>query len=122
MKKRLVWVVLILAVLVVLGYFAPGIYWRATGTWRGEVFYDGRPTSYWREQIKAEEVRQARQAAFFFGGAPITWRDKVEEWRERWLHGDDNRIETLKKDVDAAPVWRELMRDDDVSIRIARGW
>lgn len=37
-----------MAVLLVLGYFSLDIYWLARGVIRGEAFYAGKPTSYWR--------------------------------------------------------------------------
>jgi hypothetical protein len=30
----------------------PAIYWPALGWWRGEAFYQERPTSFWAEQLK----------------------------------------------------------------------
>ena len=112
-KKRLVWSALIMAGLLVLGFFAPSIYWRASGVLRGEAFYSGRPTSFWREQIKADEKRAERQQVFFFGGAPITWRDRLEEWRDKWIKGNAPMTEALKSDADALAVLRELMRGED---------
>lgn len=32
--------------------FYPPVYWRIIGWWAGEAFYQGRPTSYWAEQIR----------------------------------------------------------------------
>src|SRR5436309_11657235 len=43
--------------LVALGVLAlPGVHWRLYGWARGEPFYDGRPTSYWRGLVIRGEM------------------------------------------------------------------
>lgn len=33
----------------------PAVHWRLIGWWRGEAFYQGRPTSWWARQLKRDE-------------------------------------------------------------------
>lgn len=114
MKKRILWSAFLLSALLLLGFVAPSIYWRTAGTLRGEAFYDGRPTSYWREQIKAEKERRLRMVR---NGAPSTWPERIEEWRDKWFPDDRLRHERLYNNVEALPVWREFLRDDDAIFR-----
>jgi hypothetical protein len=34
----------------------PAVHWRLIGWWRGEPFYRGRPTSFWRAEVEASGV------------------------------------------------------------------
>src|SRR5262249_43958257 len=51
MKRRhLLWVALVLFLLAAI-FLLPASRWRIIGWTKGESFYRGRPTSYWREEI-----------------------------------------------------------------------
>src|SRR5580704_12574061 len=57
-RKRLLTV---LALVALLGFFAlPPVYWRLIGTVRGEAFYQGRPVSYWRNEIAGSRFTNFR--------------------------------------------------------------
>jgi hypothetical protein len=52
MKRR--WKLWLALVLAIGGLFSlPAVYWRVIGRVKGEAFYKGRPTSYWRDAILA---------------------------------------------------------------------
>ncbi len=119
MKKRLLKCALAMAALLVLGFLSPHIYWRIVGTVRGEAFYAGRPTTYWRGYLKDEQERSSRLARIYFGvGGPVTLRDSWEEWRDNWI-GGANSSDVLETNEEAIAVLEELLRDADHQIRQA---
>ena len=116
MKKRFLKCALGMAALLLLGCFAPSIYWNIAGAVRGEAFYAGRPTIYWRGSIKDEQARSKRRARIFFGIGPVTWRDSYDDWKERWLAGRSTMEESMRSDPKAVPVLLELLADPDFAI------
>jgi len=128
MKKRILWTIVILVVLFCLGYNAPAIYWNVAGGLRGEAFFAGRPTSYWRERILVDDERRNKKGSRFVGrmpmagaggiaaSAPLTWREQVDLWREKWLRGEDSQLVKLNTEADALPVWRDLLDDGESNI------
>jgi len=46
----------LLVVLVAATLAVPAVRWRAYGWGRGEAFFDGRPTTYWREAVLARSL------------------------------------------------------------------
>jgi hypothetical protein len=115
---------------------SPPVYWRVVGTLRGEAFWNGRPTSYYRAGIYAwgdfciatsngrtdgrtwqwtsAEMRRAE------------WTFRWEEWVRRHLGNPvANAVwpppESPFKGIDsgAVPVLVELTGDPDESVQIA---
>ena len=58
----------VLTVLVIV-YFEPTRCVR--GRLWGEAFFDGKPTSFWREELKRPEVKRALAQLWFGGSGPI---------------------------------------------------
>lgn len=69
------WLCLALVFLVGAGLLYPPLKWRLIGWMRGEAFYQGRPTSYWRQKIQQYQhsTMEERQASHDH------WMRKVEE-------------------------------------------
>jgi hypothetical protein len=78
------------------------------GTLRGEAFYDGRPTSFWRSHVlQWDQTEKATR--------PLSWVAQLKEylgWR-----GSAGRPAVLKGDAAALPVLRDLLLDLDSSVR-----
>lgn len=49
MKRRNVWMCLML-LLVAVSFMLPAVHWRVIEWAKGEAFYQGRPTSYWKSE------------------------------------------------------------------------
>src|ERR1022692_2573978 len=109
MKKRFLKCAVLMAALLLLGFFAPSIYWHIAGRVRGEAFYAGRPTSYWRGYVHDERARITRRGRIYFGTGPVTWRDSFDDWKERWIDGKSTVWESMRSDPKAIPVLLELL-------------
>jgi hypothetical protein len=54
-----------LAVLALLGVLAlPAVHWRLYGWWRGEPFFQGRPTSYWSAVLREARFNGSTDGPF----------------------------------------------------------
>jgi len=116
-KRRLIRWSLILIVLVALAIWLEPtrIVW---GWLRGEAFYDGFPTSYWRGVIERDLETEPRvlHAKLFPQGpaAPPTWWDRCQEWfGVRWREASSLRLVVYGE---AAEVLRALAEDADEKI------
>jgi len=123
MKKRLLKCALAMAALIVLAFFSPHIYWRIAGTVRGEAFYAGRPTSYWRDVAKQSGGNRGVALGPALPARVVTpektWHALFDEWKEKWRNNDVSTWTGLEKDFDAIPVLRELSRHEDSDVRAA---
>jgi hypothetical protein len=52
-RRRLFWAVGVFLAVAGMTLLAPDVRWPLWGWLRGEAFYQGRPTSYWRQEIQA---------------------------------------------------------------------
>src|SRR4051812_49922600 len=80
-RERRIW--LGLALLLIIAALLPAVHWRVIGWARGEAFYQGRPTGYWKR-----EVRQCVMVDDFLSGILYFFppeRMFVEEWLEKYL-------------------------------------
>jgi HEAT repeat protein len=137
-RKRIIGAAAAMAVLLVLGYFSLDIYWIARGVIRGEAFYAGKPTSYWRGIAELERPQPKPQTpvsspspttpamASGFSTSPSgpgiaapqqSWCEKFDEWKQNWLHGAVAQWDAVWTDPDAIPVLRELFHDSDEIVR-----
>ena len=101
-----------LAAVALFVYFEPG--GRLHGWLRGEAFYEGRPTSSWREIVARDLQNDPR--TFFVGGcrrAP-TWWERTTEWLDV-PRAHRSSLDLINR-KDAEPVLRELSEDDDEQI------
>ena len=102
------------------------------GTLRGEAFYNGKPTSWWRHELDCWDVSSVlltNQLAgvdgrLIFYERKLTW---FEQQRERWISGRSGKVKInhllvgpkiLSGGGDAEPVLRSLV--DDPSPRVRR--
>src|SRR5262249_49074911 len=81
-KRRLLrWSLLLIVAVILAVWFEPTGGLRA---WlRGEAFYQGRPTSYWREIIRRDlqtEPRVLFAKMFPPSPPPTSWWDRCKEW------------------------------------------
>jgi hypothetical protein len=125
-RKRLRWLGLLCVLLLAGTILHPAVYWHTYGWVRGESFYQGRPTSYWREEIRAVDQGS------FLGG--IIRVDPKPSWAPeimRPLWGDVRQgmmdttllpaILSLERDPAAVPVLLELAQDDDDWVKLLAG-
>src|SRR5579862_7526586 len=111
MKRRLM---LWLALVIVPGGLValPAVHWPAIGLARGEAFYQGRPTSWWREECKRWVIVPLP------GGAEI-WmrRPSGSQSREKLPRTVQSRgvpfMPLLKKDPASLPVLLALLQEKD---------
>lgn len=61
-----------LLLLVVASLLHPSVHWRVIGWWRGEAFYQGRPTSYWANEIETS-YRELDMGGSIFSPRLVTW-------------------------------------------------
>lgn len=117
-------------------YFEPTFAVRGT-LWR-EAWFDGKPTSYWRDELHHWDVNDEHGFGWL-GYRHTVYRrtpSQFESWRARWLPGSapahDERFEEviahlltssrgpkiLHRDPAAEPVLRELLDDPSPKIRL----
>lgn len=99
--------------------FTPAVHWRMIGWSRGEAFYQGRPTSWWRDEIKQYDV-------VHFSTGDIYWMREPSWWKTWWLtHISSDSIEFASRADPALlgglpetiPVLIELLEDEDDDVR-----
>src|SRR5262245_57775854 len=137
MKHRRLWhVVAGLEALMVLAavYFEPSF--QVRGTLWGEAFYDGKPTSWWRQELEYWEVRSFglsyppgqnnvdKEARLLLYTRESTW---FEKQRERWRPTTPTRCTNLglllkgpklvQGEADAEPVLQALQEDRSPKVR-----
>jgi hypothetical protein len=107
-----------------------GLYEASThvvrGCVRGEAFYDGRPTSYWRGQIDAwvlrfDSPKDAESYVRFctpisstlpIGPPPTQWDRVCNVLHLHALASGGESPEVLRTDNSAEAVWQELENDE----------
>jgi hypothetical protein len=102
------------------------------GSLRGEAFFDGKPTSWWRRELTRWETWEIKvhvdplppQPWIFISRLPprfarhSTWSEKVQErWLGRRIEVDRFGGPSLLHDEEAGPVLRELQDDPSPEIR-----
>lgn len=112
MKRR--WLLrLALLLLVGTSSLLPPVYWRVIGWTRGEAFYQGRPTSYWRTQIQGN--KWALNEAALHDPKPI-WAPEIT--RFLWVDQVSGLDFITDESDEAMKVWRELDQDEDEMVRL----
>jgi hypothetical protein len=84
----------------------PPVHWRVVGWWRGEAFFQGRPSSYWLARwhwLNRERSRPEQWARKYFGDGcgDVIWGDQSPP----------------KFDSTAVPVLIELLNDSSPQVR-----
>jgi hypothetical protein len=110
----------------------PAIHWRLIGWARGEAFYLGRPTIYWRGEVVGleEKVLVPEIVHLRIGGSKAIVHVCYGDWRLReslWGKclaglgvgvGNSLPLPPIAKDeYEATPVLMELLQDADVKVR-----
>jgi hypothetical protein len=115
--------VIVLAVI----YFEPsycvrGILWR-------EAFFDGKPTSYWRDELNQWEV-SSEPGFSWLGFRETVFRrnpTRIEAFCERWFPSEPASLMELRSRIngprllrgdDAIPVLEVLLEDPSPKIRL----
>src|SRR5262245_8848232 len=89
----------------------PAVHWRLIGWARGEAFYQGRPTSYWRKEAHQWVTPQLKNL--------FTWSRRSSWWEERLANvvgmnfNLDQAIPWILGDAQAVPMLLELLADED---------
>jgi hypothetical protein len=97
--------------LVAASFLLPAVHWRVIGWVRGEAFYQGRPTSYWkREILRYDEAIRGLFDGNRFNTPPPLWIDTL---KSRLEIDPFKRPEILEGTSDAVPVMVELVKDDE---------
>jgi hypothetical protein len=126
----------ILIAVIVIGLTLAGLYEYAThvgrGWLRGEAFFDGRPTSWWRQELEQWEIRgwhtvhldrnhngRNRKWIIPICSRQPTWLQQIQErWLSRQPQQDGAKLPIfLTGDDDALPVLRELLDDSSPTVR-----
>jgi HEAT repeat protein len=110
-RRWRLWLVLALLLLVGAAALWPPVRWRVIGWVRGEAFYDGKPTSFWRSEIQGY--------AALLEGEPAPVFYQLKEWAG-WQAADGTDIVPALLIVDdpaTIPVLMELMQDPDPQVR-----
>ena len=131
-KRRLLYWSLILVILAAFAVWLEPtrIVW---GRLRGEAFYQGRPTSYWRMEF----ARWGKSIAYAKDATGQERRDEFwcrnRDWLEEWLEPEESREWTWPNPrpnplsdcvgADAIPVLQELQEDELPRVRrLAEHW
>jgi hypothetical protein len=109
MKRRYRWL-LALLLLVAASFLLPAVHWRLIGWVRGEAFYQGRPTSYWRSECQCWRWNPPCTG-------PGYWcrfrSDDRYSWIEKYLPVP--KMALLQGDPGALPVLLELLDVDEAA-------
>jgi len=117
-RRRLCLCLLLLLVALLL---LPAVHWRLIGWVKGEAFYQGRPTSYWKWDCQQwEHVPAILGPAYWRKTRSARWDNSVREWLGISTQPTPESPPLFSADPDALPVLLELLDlDDEPSQRIA---
>jgi hypothetical protein len=118
--KRYWRLLLCLALLLVIGasLLHPAVHWRLIGWARGEAFYLGRPTSYWKSECRQWEHRYDHPAGSWTGHfhwvRHSTWLEmRIGQWTGQLPAKTAEKMPLLQGDQAAVHVIVELAGQDD---------
>jgi hypothetical protein len=127
-RRRRLWLALVLLLFVAASFMLPAVRWRVIGWVKGEAFYEGRPTSYWANEIDEWLTFQAL-------GQSASWSERffkavgLDYQRRRpepvvlgplfELSKHDGPARDLYRPINAAaiPVLVDLLKDRRESVR-----
>jgi HEAT repeats len=132
MRRHKLLVALVSSAALAVALSIPGVHWRLYGWSRGEAFWHGRPTSYWRGEVTASEVFLP-DCGVGQEGVPLALRVHFYRPEARPLEAVRNRVCRLlgsplqmatalrpplpDTDASAVPVLRELLSDPEPKVR-----
>lgn len=108
MKRRWkLWLGLVLLLVAGAAFMYPSIYWPVTGWAKGEAFYQGRPTSWWRGKLVSSLSQPGGRSVLnsWLGMIHKPWGLEVDAFEEVFL--------ALVSDPSAVPVLIALLEDPD---------
>lgn len=111
-RRRICLLAFVLVCVTVVVYFEPTYCVR--GWLHGEAFFDGRPTSYWRNIIE-NDLHSDQE--IFFGRAPPklpSWPGRFVRWLG-YIPKASSSLQLVKEDQ-AADVLTQLVNDSDATI------
>src|SRR5687767_4017380 len=108
LPRRRYWVPLVLVVLLLV-FARFDLHYHVIGWLRGDAYYQGLPTTYWRD------------AATFQLKGPSPWRQTIHRWTRLPLPERDERFSLFTGEPEAAAVLGQLMVDSatDEQVRIS---
>jgi hypothetical protein len=121
MTRRCKWLIsgmALLALAVTISLPAPR--WRMIGWWRGEAFYRGRPTSYYRPLCPRDSLPTFNCFGFDHQDNWPWVRKVLGDRVAGWLVEEENPL--LDCGPDAVPVLVALLKDPDWDVRYAAVW
>ena len=116
MRKRRRLAIAVSLVALVATFFLPPVYWRVVGWSKGEAFYDGRPTSWWEQEIQALYC-QGPVTSSWYRVSSLAWYEFILPERLR-----TNTVQIFppltKGDPKELDVVLELLRSEDPKVRL----
>jgi hypothetical protein len=116
---------LALVLLVGASLLHPAIHWRLIGWAKGEAFYEGRPTTYWRRQIQSysdglQNLFPPSHPSQLGNFRAVRQRDWLDRWDD-YLRGGRLEVPAILIESNAAaiPVLVELTRDNDLIVALS---
>ena len=119
LKRRWrLWLCLTLLLLVGGAFLLPMVRWPVIGWVRGEAFYEGRPTSYWRRECQ-------RWHPIKYGSLMATAWIRLPSWFEQQhdqlvgipFNPKSGTMPLCRGDPLSVPVLMELLKDDALHVR-----
>jgi hypothetical protein len=119
MKKRWrVWLGLVLTIAIGT-LLLPAVHWRLIGWSRGEAFFQGRPTSWWHDEIKHYSVVLIPTGDLYWVRERSSWIT----WLQTHISSDSmsaassTDLALLRGQPEAVPVLIKLLQDEDDDVR-----
>lgn len=123
-RHAFAWLLLALLVATIVVLYVPALHWGLLGLVRGDSFFHGLPTSYWRFQLEGgtDPVERDRAAWELERGGPAALPVLIEILQDRQTHARIEAAQVLEHmgpaARPAAPALREAMEEeDDVVLR-----
>ena len=122
--KRLwrLWLCLTLLLLVGASLLHPSVQWRLIGWVRGEAFFQGRPTSFWKRECRQWEHRLDENygmscvVPWVWVRNPTELEQRIGQWTGRPAAKTAGKMPLLEGGPLAVPVIVELTGEDDRSV------
>ena len=109
--------IVLLGVVLAGSLLSPDVRWWVCGRLRGEAFYRGKPTSYWRGRVLAwNDLGFYPPANDLIVRRPPWWADCLP-WRSGRAASLAEEEPFPENDPAAVPVLVELLRDRDADVR-----
>jgi hypothetical protein len=120
-RRRTVLVSVGLLLLAIATLTLPAVHWRAIGWYRGEAFFQGRPTSWWAQQVQREDMYLPPVLNYIVTG----WRPAAppQPWWRHWAAAPTSSFPASDAllsgvDPDALPVLLELLGNESPKVRL----